>query len=300
MNKERALYFGSLALFLLLFNACASSKQEKSLDSSSEQFLSQVRYIITDQERKIFLELPPSEREKFIEEFWKRRDPTPETPENEFKTEYFRRIRQANQYFNERGRPGWLTDRGRVWIILGRPDERELYPYGNELYLRPVEIWYYRSERIIFVDQFLTGQYELEPLSAEKIPDLTKQTEVEEGKGGPTMDFEVNLSRVEEGKGLIKISLPYNQIWFQTEKNNFATTIDLQIVIEDSAKKKVWKFSKSYSLSLTADELKEKFDQNYLIEIPAEIKGLSPFIMSVVVENKTEKKKAAKKLQFEF
>ncbi|MGB9893939.1 MAG: GWxTD domain-containing protein, partial [Candidatus Saccharicenans sp.] len=241
MENKKAISLGLLVLFIFWAGSCAGNKQEKSLDSASEQFLSQVRYIITPEERNTFLQLPPSERGKFIEEFWKRRDPTPNTPENEFKTEYFRRIRQANQYFNERGRPGWLTDRGKVWIILGRPDEREIYPYGNEFYLRPVEIWYYRSERIIFVDQFASGQYELEPLSAEKIPDLTKQAEVEEEKGSQPMNFEVNLKKIEEGKGLISISLPYNQIWFKAEKEKFTTTLDLLIEIEDSANKKIWK-----------------------------------------------------------
>ena len=84
-----------------------------------------VAYIITDEERKAFKKLATDdERERFIEEFWRRRDPDPDTDENEFKEEYYERIAYANEHFSS-GIPGWKTDRGRIYIIWGPPDEIE-------------------------------------------------------------------------------------------------------------------------------------------------------------------------------
>src|SRR5918911_844086 len=76
-----------------------------------------VAYIITDEERKQFKKLQTDEeREQFIEAFWRRRDPDPDTDENEYKEEYYERIAYANEHYAS-GIPGWKTDRGRIWIM---------------------------------------------------------------------------------------------------------------------------------------------------------------------------------------
>jgi GWxTD domain-containing protein len=138
-----------------------------------------VTYIITDEERKAFKKLATDdEREKFIEEFWRRRDPDPDTDENEFKEEYYERIAYANEHFSS-GIPGWKTDRGRMWIMYGKPDERETHPMGGS-YERPsyegggststypFEIWFYRylpgvgsGIEIEFVDPTGSGEYRI-------------------------------------------------------------------------------------------------------------------------------------------
>jgi GWxTD domain-containing protein len=87
-----------------------------------------VAYIITEEERAAFKRLQTDEeREHFIEQFWLRRDPTPGTTENEFKEEHYRRIAYANAHYAS-GIPGWKTDRGRIYIIYGPPDELESHP----------------------------------------------------------------------------------------------------------------------------------------------------------------------------
>src|SRR5258705_9979639 len=138
-----------------------------------------VAYIITDEERKAFKKLATDdERERFIEEFWRRRDPDPDTDENEFKEEYYERIAYANEHFAS-GIPGWKTDRGRIWIVYGKPDERETHPMGGN-YDRPsyegggststypFEIWFYRylagvgsGVEIEFVDPTGSGEYRI-------------------------------------------------------------------------------------------------------------------------------------------
>src|ERR1700739_5111839 len=96
-----------------------------------------VRWIITDEERAAFKQLSnDEERDQFIEAFWQRRDPTPDTIENEFKEEHYRRIAYANEHFPA-GIPGWETDRGRIYIMYGPADQVESHTQG-ELYNRPM------------------------------------------------------------------------------------------------------------------------------------------------------------------
>jgi len=112
-------------------------------ESPYRKWLTQdVAYIITNEERATFRSLTTdAERERFIQEFWERRDPTPGTPENEFKEEHYRRIAYANEHFQEvEGLAGWKTDRGRVYITYGPPDEKESHPNATP----PNEQWLYR------------------------------------------------------------------------------------------------------------------------------------------------------------
>lgn len=114
-------------------------KLEKELATPYKKWLEEeVPYIITGEERSAFLQLQTNEeREQFIEAFWQRRDPTPDTVENEFKEEHYRRIAYANERFSS-GIPGWRTDRGRIYIMWGKPDELESHTQG-EIYNRPMQ-----------------------------------------------------------------------------------------------------------------------------------------------------------------
>jgi bla regulator protein BlaR1 len=111
-----------------------------------------VAYIIDDRERAAFLLLKSDpEREHFIEQFWLRRDPTPGTPENEFKIEHYRRLAYANSHFAWQSVPGWKTDRGRIYVMFGPPDELESHPSGRpasgdtKATSVPTESWLYHS-----------------------------------------------------------------------------------------------------------------------------------------------------------
>jgi GWxTD domain-containing protein len=106
----------------------------------------EVVYIITRTEKDVFLKLTSDkERDLFIEAFWKHRDPAPGTPENEFKTEHYRRINYANHFFGRQGpRPGWRTDRGRIYIILGEPNDIQRFEGKTQTY--PAEIWFYQDK----------------------------------------------------------------------------------------------------------------------------------------------------------
>jgi GWxTD domain-containing protein len=138
-----------------------------------------VVWIITDEERAVFKQLSnDEERDNFIEAFWQRRDPTPDTEENEYKEEHYRRIAYSNEHFAA-GIPGWKTDRGRIYIMYGPPDEIDSHPSGGtyerpmdegggETSTFPFEDWRYRylegigQEVIIeFVDSCMCGDYHM-------------------------------------------------------------------------------------------------------------------------------------------
>ena len=124
-----------------------NEKQKKKNERALKQELSKpykkwldedVVYIITDEERAAFKQLSnDEERDNFIEAFWQRRDPTPDTEENEYKEEHYQRIAYANEHFAA-GVPGWRTDRGRIYIVFGKPDEIESHPSGGT-YERPMD-----------------------------------------------------------------------------------------------------------------------------------------------------------------
>ncbi len=152
-------------------------QKKEPLSEYARQWLEEVvPYIITPAEKELFLSLPnEEERGKFIDNFWKKRDPNPATPENEFKLAYYRRIALANKFFGQASVPGWKTDRGRVFILLGPPNEiQHDYFYANDSLSRPgsvKEIWTYwdlpnpnlpYSFEFIFVDRYGTGNYVLE------------------------------------------------------------------------------------------------------------------------------------------
>jgi GWxTD domain-containing protein len=104
----------------------------KELDNAYKQWLQEdVVYIISPDERNAFLQLDTNEeREQFIEQFWLRRSSNPDLPDNDFKEEHYRRIAYANEHYAS-GIPGWKTDRGRLYIMWGPPDEIESHPTGG-------------------------------------------------------------------------------------------------------------------------------------------------------------------------
>ncbi len=112
-------------------------KFRKELETPWKKWLNEeVVYIITDEEKKSFHSLATDdEREQFVEQFWLRRDPTPDTEENEYREEHYRRIAYANERFAS-GIPGWKTDRGKIYIEYGPADEVESHPSGGT-YERP-------------------------------------------------------------------------------------------------------------------------------------------------------------------
>ncbi len=174
-------------------NAAKKAKQKRDkdlyneLDSQYKKWLNEdVLYIISPEEKSAFLHLQTNEeREQFIEQFWQRRNPDPDSAENSFKEEHYRRIAYANEHYSS-GIPGWKTDRGRIYIMWGPPDEVQSHPTGGsydrpasegggETSTYPFEDWRYRylegigeNVELEFVDPTMSGEYKLTMDPSEK------------------------------------------------------------------------------------------------------------------------------------
>ena len=167
---------------------------QKEMESPYKQWINgPIGYLITPEERAAFRKLTTDdERDQFIEEFWRRRNPSPGSPENGFKEEVYRRIAYANEHFSS-GVPGWRTDRGHIYIMYGPPDEKTTHPSGgtyvanpnelpytgigaaNTMTTYPFEDWTYRyipgigeNVELEFVDPTMTGEYHLTMNPCEK------------------------------------------------------------------------------------------------------------------------------------
>jgi GWxTD domain-containing protein len=170
MMKKLRLVFGVLLLSLLL-PAINEKELIKKLPPRYKTWLTEeVVYIIAGKEKEVFLQLASDlERDAFIKAFWRQRDSNPNTPENEFQIEHYRRIAYANNWFGkESPAPGWKSDQGRIYILLGEP--KSIDRIENKTELRNIIIWYYQGMveyglpnafNVLFFKRDFTGDYEL-------------------------------------------------------------------------------------------------------------------------------------------
>lgn len=146
------------------------AKRSKQFEISSVSFyfdrdidgaVALVAYIATGQWISEFKKADPDRRKKIWEDFWREKDPNPVTPKNEFYEEHVRRFKYANENFASSLTPGWQTDRGRIYILNGEPDEIDRY--SGDVSRNPMEVWYYytKGRRFIFVDETGFGDYVL-------------------------------------------------------------------------------------------------------------------------------------------
>ena len=169
MHKKFSVLF---LFFLVVFFLCGEVGAKKTdLPERYKKWLEEeVVYIMAPVEKEVFLKLKTDrERDLFIEAFWRHRDPMPGTPENEFKKEHYSRIRYVNHFFGRQApRPGWRTDRGRMYIILGEPNDIQRFEGKTQVY--PTEIWFYQGKtnlglppgfNIVFFKEGGIGEYKL-------------------------------------------------------------------------------------------------------------------------------------------
>jgi GWxTD domain-containing protein len=302
---KKAVWGAALALVLLASLSCSRFPEPKNLDPESRDFFSKVRYIISKEERESFLRLPAADRPQFIKEFWERRDPTPGTPLNEFKEEYFQRIETATRLFKEGSTPGWLQDRGRVYITLGPPDNRETYPRGVDFYGKPTEIWWYGSFPIVFIDDNWSGNYQMTALGAQHIAEITRAQKAERQRGDgksyqapPSVDFDIAVEKA-DGRTVFAITVPYKVIWFKAEGDLFKTTLEAALSVKNAEGQTVWETKKSYALSATKAEGLELFEKNYEIRIEAEIPA-GAYKLTVELSNTTGGGRSKRSLDIEI
>lgn len=137
-------------------------KGEFMAGGSLDEMVDQLEYVARGDEWKQLRDSRDARREALFKEFWGKRDPTPDTPDNELFDEYYKRVNMANQRFGSNKRDGWITDRGRVFIVFGAPDTIErTKPFRSSF--AAYEVWYYEElrERFVFVDEYGFGEYRM-------------------------------------------------------------------------------------------------------------------------------------------
>ncbi len=281
MKTSRGLIIGLLVLSLA---ACASFRRERDLSPGHEEFFSKVRYIITRQEKKIFLNLPSEKRDAFIQDFWEKRDPTPETEVNEFKERYFNRIEEANRLFSRGQEDGWLRDRGRIYILLGPPENRMQYPTGPTFYGRPTEIWYYGPYPIAFTDDYYSGEYHLYPGSAQYVATLLKaqmdlKPEVEDED--VVFDFKLNLDKFPDNRVRLSITIPMENVFLKEKNGNLSTILAAQVQVY-SGNKKIKTAQEESPITVNQEEFLELMGKKHVIPVEIQLEpGRFRFIITV-------------------
>ncbi len=265
------------------------------LDPVSKDFYEYARLIMSKQERDIFLLLPDKEsRKEFIQDFWDKRDPDPETEENEFKEEFYQRIEFANKRFLE-GIPGWKTDRGRIYIYLGPPDEIDQRPFINSPNVKGLIWWgYYRYRLgIEFVDKTGDGRYSLSRQSGAAGGLLGV---IERAKFGRIYDDSEDAGKVfakfdvdydAETKEIF-VSIPVESLSFEAEANKLKADFVFEFFIYSKKTPEKFRFTREKSFETSEEDALEL--EKVVMTFPYDLKpGEYYFDVLVVVKQKIGK-----------
>jgi GWxTD domain-containing protein len=315
-KPSRRAVLGRMGPVLLLaglaaLSACRSYNAARNLPPARADFLAKVDYIINKEERKIFLELPDSARDDFIAQFWKRRDPTPDTARNEFKIEYEDRVAKATMMFHGEGRPGWQTDRGRIFILFGPPSERLTYPMDASGFCR--EIWYYGSFPVVFIDEHCSGYFVMTAINLEHLQELNIAQGYFQKSFNPEkklFDYQVSMqkTRVEGGvyEGKVFVDIPYDTIWFNFKAGRLETSFEVHLEISDQSGTTAWETQGTFPLALEEKDLVENRSRRFRMEFPVLIdKDLDKLKnqklrMDVSVKSTTEGEELKKAVAFQL
>jgi GWxTD domain-containing protein len=255
---------------LLIWGAVSCGGGRKiALDPESQNFYEYAYLIMTGVEKDIFRHLPDKEaRAEFIKDFWAKRDPDPDTEENEYKAEFYRRIEYANERFRE-GPPGWKTDRGRIYIYLGPPDRfdeifthREVTSSGEPVRGSVILWYYYRyGVAIKFEDVKNNGKYTFDPMDG-LAGSLTEAIEMAKlgisiGEGRMSQKYLNFDLKYDAQKKEIIVYFPVEGINFLEEGGLLKADFEFEFHI--NAKTGAWndKFTESRSFADSEDNLLE-------------------------------------------
>ncbi len=281
------------ALLIVLLGACSAAGRRIEQDPYFESFYEKARLIMTEEENQIYRHLAENaDREAFIEEFWKKRDPYPENPENEIKDEFERRIAYANRWFKENraaGR-GWDTQRGRILLQLGEPDNRYQLDMTNNPNIRGYERWiyYYYQLELIFIDSSGFGEFKLRNWPVELL------TAIENAK------FSLNVADNKTMKnafmfeaayrdGRFVVTIPLKRIRFREEGDNVRADFKVTVyVYRDYRKIDTPTFRQQ--LSYPKDDIPG--DKEVSFSLPYRLEGEGKYFFDVIVEDVTTDSKS--------
>jgi GWxTD domain-containing protein len=265
------------------------------LDPESKNFYEYTRLIMSKQEKEIFLLLPDKEsRKEFIQDFWDKRDPDPQTEKNEFKEEFDQRIEFANKRFIE-GIPGWKTDRGRIYIYLGPPDKIDQRPFINSPNVKGLIWWgYYRYRLgVEFIDKNGDGRYSLgrQVGGAGGLLDV-----IEKAKFGQIYDDNENIGKVfskfdvnyDPKTNEIIMAIPIESLSFESSENKLKADFEFEFFIYEKKGTDNTRFKRQKTFETTEEEMLEQ--EEIVFTFPYDLKpGEYYFDVLVMVRPKIGK-----------
>ncbi len=262
--QSRFLIWPGLLLLTIALVSCSSNRLN--LDPASQQFYEYASLIMTKDEKKIFKTLEDVDsRGLFMQEFWDKRDPDPDTPENEFREEFFRRIEYANERFIEGG-PGWNTDRGRIYLYLGPPDRRDEIRYHQDPRFRgPILYWMYDRYgfAVRFIDENETGRYTIDykydaqgglygslfdAIESAKFGHIYGEGETQFSFLDYTLDYNSDT-------GEFDLGIPLEGLEFKEEKGKLVVEFDVTFQITNDEGEELEELKDTRVVTKTEDEL---------------------------------------------
>ncbi len=308
----------TLALFLAALFILAGS----AFDKTKKQVFDELRLIMTKQEEKAFKSIKTQEDlDKFVNEFWAKRDSDPSTPENETKTLYYERLRAAEKYFREAGRKGWLTDRGRIFVILGPPSKREqkmmspaeagalansewrdqggfnITSTGN----LNGEVWYYDNLKLVlvFLDERGMGQYRLinpPPVLLDYL-DRAKKRFLPRSKAAVGENLPISADVDLKAKKLY-LHIPLQALLYKKKDGKFFADIELTFLYTSLRTNMQKSFSQEMKFPVDEKDIK---DPEKRVTIPINLGPLKgTYIIDIVVKDKISEKVGKKRYKLKI
>jgi GWxTD domain-containing protein len=284
------LIISGLLVSLMFYCDTVYGKKFK-MSPQNAEFLSTVRYIITKEEKKYFKHLPDEKRKEFIEQFWKVRDPDAETEENEFRETYFKRIEESNRKFSC-AKEGWLTDRGKSYILLGPPRQIYPYPLGGRLSSRPYEIWDYSIFSILFVDVMQDGDYRVDYLDRIWLHREVQDAFIRAQKNLTTLDlfrYEVKYKKIKSIPYIV-FFLETKTLRFKSKEKQVISTVEVEFKARDMEYNDVWNFHKTYEIKFPESQTGEQIPEMLEIRIPVEVQKGKYFFLTSIIKMDDKKK----------
>lgn len=220
----------SLATVWLLGCSPSGPRSEPVLNVQ-DNFFPQAELIMAKGEIEIYKHLADAKaRDEFIADFWKKRDPSSASEENEFKLEFYNRVAYANRWFHEQGPAanGWDSERGRILLVLGLPDRRDRMPMLNNPDVKAAEIWFYYDYalRLEFLDHDGTGKFRLDDWPLELLDAIEQVKEL--GGGGKKNYFRFKVNAAASGL-LIEIPVKYARVEERGDNIHAAFTVTVDV-----------------------------------------------------------------------
>jgi GWxTD domain-containing protein len=252
----------AVLIALVALGATALAAAKPKLDPESQKFYQTARLSMNKEEAKIFERLPDADsRKEFIADFWLKRDPDPDTPDNEYQKEFEARVGYVNKRFNKEGGPGYNTDRGRVYIFMGPPDKMEEFPPEPGQSVRGFIVWwsYYDDKMAVeFTDANGSGKYRITNLQGDffgamDLMKLGRYVRADDVFSRKFIKFETVY---DPGTGEIEVRLPTKGLMFR-ENDQGRLQVDLRFLIYVYADQGASKesFSDARSIVMTDAEL---------------------------------------------